>query len=187
MDIVVKSFYRPYYLERCLRSIHLNIEGDYTITILDDCTPDSYLTRIKELFPEVVILKSQEHKVKLEMISQHISGIKKYDNLSIPAALWKEFITDCSDYFLLLEEDAWIIDTIHIDDIQDTMRQEELLIVKLAWNSNPDLIKGETVALSNEIEELIPNLPINSPTLLKPYFKDTFRIKSVFNKLGLVY
>ena len=186
MDIVVKSFYRPYYLERCLRSVYSNIQGKYTITVLDDGTPDLYLNRIQELFPEVKIIKSEEYTLKTAAIAKHISGEVNYKLNAIPVKLWRASIANCSDYFLLLEEDAWITNPVRIDDFQDLMKKEELLIVKLAWNNNPALVKGRKAELSNEVEELLPDLPINSLSLLKPYFKNAFRIKTVLNKLGLV-
>ena len=39
MDILIKSFNRPFYLDRCLNSIHSFVSGDYRVSILDDGTP----------------------------------------------------------------------------------------------------------------------------------------------------
>lgn len=36
MDILIKSFNRAFYLDRCLQSIENFVEGDYTVKILDD-------------------------------------------------------------------------------------------------------------------------------------------------------
>ena len=39
MDIIIKSFNRPYYLDRCILSILKNVKGDFKIKIVDDGTP----------------------------------------------------------------------------------------------------------------------------------------------------
>ncbi|HOX84137.1 MAG TPA: hypothetical protein PLJ60_17210 [Chryseolinea sp.] len=184
MDIVVKSFFRPYYLERCLRSIKLKVKGDYTVTVLDDGTPEKYLTAIHSRFPDIRIIKSKEYDLKTEQIHQHLKGHQKYENRLIPVALWKNFIADCSEYFLLLEEDAWITDPISVDDIQKVMQESDLLIVKLGWNSNEKLVSGLKQQLQQGIEEFIIDLPSISLSILKPYFNDTFRVRSILNKLG---
>ncbi len=51
VDIVIKSFTRPYYLERCLYSIYKFAVGDFRVQVLDDGTLPEYLARIKQLFP----------------------------------------------------------------------------------------------------------------------------------------
>ncbi len=184
MDIVIKSFFRPYYLERCLRSIALKVTGNYKITVLDDGTPDKYLNEIQLRFPDIKIIKSQQYDIKVALIAQHLSAGSKYDNREIPVALWKSFISGCSEYFLLLEEDAWITDPISIDSIQQVMRDNDLLIVKLGWNGNQKLVNGKKKQVSFGIEELIIDLPVIPYFVLKPYFKDTLRVRSVLNRLG---
>ena len=49
MRILIKSFYRPYLLERCLKSIYEKVKNaeDLEIIILDDGTPQKYLDKIK--------------------------------------------------------------------------------------------------------------------------------------------
>ncbi len=186
MDIIVKSFYRPYYLERCLRSIELNIVGDYKVTILDDGTPQVYIDRIMEQFPLVTFIKSDEYDNKTSAISQHLDGLQDYKNDIIPVQLWKEGISKCNDYFLLLEEDAWITHSISIEQILKLMQSQNILIIKLGWNGNPALINGSTNQLTEDIDELLPKLPNVGMSILNLYFKNAFRIRSILNKLRLV-
>ena len=48
MDIIIKSFNRPYYLDRCLQSIQTFVQDSkYTIMVLDDGTSQKYLDKIK--------------------------------------------------------------------------------------------------------------------------------------------
>ena len=58
MDILIKSFDRPYYLDRCLKSIEMFVQGDYSIKILDDGTPPAYLEKILLKYPLVQIERS---------------------------------------------------------------------------------------------------------------------------------
>ena len=46
MDIIIKSYNRPYYLHRCLQSIKENVLGNYKVIIVDDGTPQKYLDKI---------------------------------------------------------------------------------------------------------------------------------------------
>ena len=47
VNIFIKSFNRPYYLDRCLQSIENFVEGDLWVKVLDDGTPEKYLKKIK--------------------------------------------------------------------------------------------------------------------------------------------
>jgi len=67
LKIYIKSFNRPYYLERCIKSIYLNvIDQNLEIIVLDDGTNPKYLSLIKEKYPNVLIKESPffEEKVK---------------------------------------------------------------------------------------------------------------------------
>ncbi len=59
MDILIKSFNRPYYLDRCIQSVKkFVVNSDYKIIVLEDGTPAKYLNKIIEKHPEVRLLKS---------------------------------------------------------------------------------------------------------------------------------
>ncbi len=76
MDIIIKSFNRLYYLDRCLKSIYKFISGSFKITILDDGTPPIYLNKIQHLYPEVSIIRSDLYDSKVNAIKDYISGLK---------------------------------------------------------------------------------------------------------------
>ncbi|MFV0181058.1 glycosyltransferase [Empedobacter falsenii] len=44
--IIIKSFNRPHYLDRCLHSIYLHVKGSFEVKVLDDGTPPLYLEKI---------------------------------------------------------------------------------------------------------------------------------------------
>ena len=48
INILIKSFNRAYYLDRCLNSISQFVLGEYEVIVLDDGTPKPYLKKIQE-------------------------------------------------------------------------------------------------------------------------------------------
>lgn len=182
MDIVIKSFNRPYYLERCLRSIYKYANGDFNIIILDDGTPLQYLDRIKDLFPDVEIKKSPLYEKKSQSLLDHIANVKRYDESVIPIAFWIREISACSDYFLLLEDDIWLSEPVSLQDLQQIMKSENIVMTKLNWLGNPVLITGKKHQLTSEIEEIVPYIPILSSGI----FMNKYRIRSLLYHLGIM-
>lgn len=182
MDIIVKSFNRAYYLERCLHSIYQFVEGDFTIRVLDDGTPPEYLDRIRELFPAVEIYTSLLYAAKVEALRAHVAGERTFDQRTIPTGLWIEHVTAGSDIFLLLEDDIWLTDYLRIDDVQRVMEEQGLDMVKISWLGNNDVITGQKKPIGEALEEIIPHIPLASDLLVL----DRYKVRSVLEKLGLM-
>src|SRR5690554_1226592 len=103
MDIYIKSFNRAYLLHRTLASIKSNLLGfDGKIIVLDDGTPQKYLQKIQQLYPEVQVRKSPYYEQKNESILRNEIPVKL-----IPAMFWKEEVLKGSEHFILLEDDMW--------------------------------------------------------------------------------
>jgi hypothetical protein len=185
-DIFIKSFNRPYYLERCIRSIHHYVKGDYQVTVLDDGTPSPYLERIQHLFPTIKILKSDLYIEKSEAIKKHISGEYIYANTKIPVQFWKNSIATASSIFLLLEEDAWFIDSINLNEVQSIFSATNTVILKLAWNGNESIVQGRKKYLSYSTEEIKSKLPLQIPFITKAFIKNSLKIRSLLIKSGLM-
>lgn len=64
VNIFIKSFNRPFYLDRCLSSIEKYVSGDFKIKVLDDGTPKKYLDKIREKYPDAEILLSDNYEKK---------------------------------------------------------------------------------------------------------------------------
>lgn len=70
MDIYIKSFNRAYLLHRTIASIYHYLNGfNGRIVVLDDGTPQRYLDKITELFPNIEIVKSPYYEQKSNDIS----------------------------------------------------------------------------------------------------------------------
>ena len=182
MDIIIKSFNRPYYLERCLRSIYQYAQGSFRIKVLDDGTPPEYLARIKELFPDVTIFKSPLYEAKVAALQAHVANERTFDQRTIPTGLWIEHIAAGSPIFLLLEDDIWLTGPLQLTEIQRDMEAQHLDMVKISWLGNNDVITGQKVPLGSQLEEIIPHIPFTSDILVL----NRFGIRSALKKLGLL-
>jgi hypothetical protein len=186
MDVFIKSFNRPYYLERCLRSIAMHVTGVNRIIVLDDGTPSHYLEKIKALFPLVTIHQSEGSKKKQDAIQQHLSGNLPYALKNIPARFWWDNIAKASDFFFLLEEDAWITQPIDLVEIEKVMQRDSLVTTKLFWCGNENLIRGKKRKINQDIEEIIPQLPFRNPIIGSLLLRDKFKVKTLLTKLGIL-
>jgi glycosyltransferase involved in cell wall biosynthesis len=182
MDIVIKSFNRPYYLERCLRSIYSFVTGDFTVRILDDGTPSEYLDKIADLYPTVLIARSPAYEQKAAAILAHVNGEKKYDQFFIPTAFWIEQVELCSDVFLLLEDDIWLTAPLSLPDFQLEMQTRHIAMVKISWLGNNTLVEGEKRQINEHMEEIVPAIPFASQAI----FLNKYRIRSVLYRLGIL-
>jgi glycosyltransferase involved in cell wall biosynthesis len=182
MDIIVKSFNRPYYLERCLRSIYQFAEGSFRIRVLDDGTPPEYLARIKEMFPEVAIFTSPLYEAKVAALRAHVASELPFDQRTIPTGLWIEHIAAGSAIFLLLEDDIWLTGQLPLDEIERDMESHRLDMVKISWLGNDDVITGRKVLVGKQLEEIIPHIPLASELLVL----DKFGVRSALKKMGLM-
>ncbi|HWA33900.1 MAG TPA: hypothetical protein VG737_07210, partial [Cyclobacteriaceae bacterium] len=186
MDIFIKSFNRPFYLERCLRSVFQFITGNFKVTILDDGTPPVYLAKISALFPDVTIRKSDQYTEKVSALGAHANKSATFSLTRIPTNLWRTAISESSSVFLLLEEDAWLTESIDVDNIETVMKECGLVTVKIGWNGSPLLVEGEKVRLTDSVEQLIPPTPSVPGIIERVLLTNTFKIRSVLQRLSLV-
>lgn len=132
MNIYIKTFNRPFYLERCIRSVLFNLTNYEEIFILDDGTKEEYKNKIIQLFPQIKWLANSDGG-KYDLIrsgnSQHAKEI--YGD---PASFWlSEISKDPNKYFLLIEDDTWFVNMIDLIDFEDVLLKENSVICKLFW------------------------------------------------------
>jgi hypothetical protein len=152
---------------------------------MDDGTPEHYLNKVQQAYPEVQIICSDNHYKKSNLVQDlHAAPTKLQQR--IPVELWKKCVRKSSTIFLLLEEDSWFTDGMDLNEALYQSTLNHLDIVKLGWNSNPQSIYGAKISLSNSIEEIIPSLPLTNPLLLSVLLKNTFKIRSILVKTKLL-
>ena len=180
MDILIKSFNRPYYLDRCLFSIQKHAKSSYErIVVLDDGTPIKYLTKIQEKYPHVEITTSDLYDKKSSNLTESYNG-------EIPINFWVKSASKSSNYFLLLEDDFWFTDDLDLAEIEKNIAEDNLVFFKLFWLGNPKLTSQNIIGNSTFYNIVQPRLFTWNPFLYKKIFKTYgFRFNNVMKFLGL--
>src|SRR5690625_3081042 len=156
--IIIKSFNRPYYLDRCLQSIYKFVKGNFKIIVLDDGTPGKYLNKIKEKFPSIDIRLSEQYEYKVNAIRENLENGKEIDGFQIPTNLWYDAVKEASDYVLVTDDDVWFTQAIDLDEYKSTMKKFDLHLLKLGWLGNQELDLKEFKALKSNDKILLQKL-----------------------------
>lgn len=184
--ILVKSFNRAYYLDRCLQSIQQFVEGDYQIVVLDDGTPKKYLDKIKEKFPEVEIRLSEQYDQKIQAIQENLVSGKEIDGFQIPIPLWKKAVEESSDYLIMTEDDVWFTKKINLDELVSEMRKYQMVLLKLGWVSQRE-IESKKIELNEYLIGIQPKIFSAPKWFLKSIvFEKKWKIFSIMYRLGIV-
>ncbi|BCY28715.1 glycosyltransferase family 2 protein [Flavobacterium okayamense] len=179
MDIIIKSFNRPYYLDRCLFSIQKHSKHSYTrIVVLDDGTPKQYLDKIQEKYPHVEITTSDLYDDKSSNLTDSYNG-------KIPIDFWVESAKNSSDYFLLLEDDFWFTKDLNFEELEKEIIKDNLVFLKLFWLGNPKLTSQNIIGNSTFYNIIKPKLFTWNTFWYKKIFKTYgFRFNDVMKFLG---
>lgn len=187
IDIFIKSFNRPYYLDRCLDSIFRLVTGSFQITILDDGTPKAYLDKIKEKYPSVRILTSEHYEAKTQAIKDNLATGKEINGFQIPTQLWRNAVKNGSEYCIVTEDDVWFTKPINVDELSKTAKEHKISLLKLGWigkAQNKDWITQ--TAITPEITSIQPKkLFLASPMIMDWFFYNKFKFFTIGYKLKL--
>lgn len=183
MDIFIKSFNRPYCLDRCIYSIQKYVtNNNYNIIVLDDGTPEKYLTKISKKYSGISFLTSKKYSEKVNAIENDAKNISS----EIPIDLWLNAAKNGSDYFLLLEDDIWLTDYINLDELHVSLKENKLQLLKLFWLGNPKLISDKTIKNESKYSIYEPKLYTKHPFLYRCIFVlNRFEIRRVLKFLGI--
>ena len=183
MDILIKSFNRPYYLDRCLYSIEKYVKNSGTITILDDGTPQIYLDKIASKYQNVIIKKSEFYESKQQFTVNGISPNEYF----IPINFWIEEAKKASENFILIEDDFWFIDFVDLSQINDEIIKENVVFLKLIWIGSPLVIQSKETVQKENFIILKPKLFTVIPSLYYFIFYkfDKFKIRKTLRFLKI--
>jgi hypothetical protein len=183
MDLLIKSFNRPYYLDRCIQSIYLNVyDKDYNIIVLDDGTPQKYLDKLIDKYPAIKILKSDLYSEKSKSIENGDSNI----NPKIPINLWIDAAENASNYFLLIEDDFWFTNPIHLKKIRLNLESDKIKMLKLCWLGNSKLLPKKSLIFNEEYSIFTPDLYTTNPFLFNFIFRfHRFKIRKILTFLNI--
>ncbi len=184
VSILIKSFNRAFYLERCLVSIQKCVTGNYQIIILDDGTPEKYLKKLQEKFPKIIIKKSAQYNEKVEAIEENLKSGKEINGFKIPTDLWIEAAKNASEYFIMIEDDVWYTDKINLDEILIELQKNNIQLLKLGWLGNPNL-SSKHQNISEKINREIPKLITTTQPFLNWIFQNKYKSYSILKKLKI--
>lgn len=159
MDILIKSYNRPYYLDRCLHSIQHLVTGFDRVILLEDGTPEKYLKKILAKYPMVEVMYSRAYEIKALAASEG----KDPHNKDIPAPLWVKGAQQVSDYFVLLEDDMWFTQKVDLQLLEQEMQANEVWMTKLFWLGNPRLMQHKSLQHLKILDLLEPKLTSKKP------------------------
>ena len=187
-DIFIKSFNRPYYLDRCLHSVFTNVSGNFQVTVLDDGTPEKYLQKIKEKYPRVLMVMSKSSSQKAKAIEENLSSGKEIDGFSIPTDLWSDAAKNASDYFIMSEDDVWFSEKINLDELVADCAKYDIYLLKLGWLGNfKDDRDLDIDRLNDKINFAVPlKLFLKNESIMNAFFYNRFKFFTLLYKLGMV-
>lgn len=184
MNILIKSFYRPHLLDRCLRSIYERVSDakDIEITVLDDGTPQKYLDKIKQKYPQVKFEFSKFRDEKIKKLDRHLQGIEQYHDVRIPTDLWYDAIAQSSDILIITEDDVWFVDDFNMHLYAQEMENYNIQILKLGR----DVTETLNHPLTDTINYHNPKYVLRSAKLYRLLLNNSFKLKDRLSALGLL-
>ena len=187
-DIFIKSFNRPFYLDRCLTSVYSFISGTFRVKILDDGTPEKYLEKIKEKFPKAEIITSKNYSKKIAAIEENLKSGREINGFEIPTDLWIDAAKNGSEYFIMTEDDVWFTKEINIDELVSDMKKLEISLLKLGWLGNFNDDKNiEITSISDKINQTIPkDLFLGNEKVMEAFFYNKLKFFTILYKIGKV-
>lgn len=174
-EIIIPNYNNADYIEKCVNSVLKQTFGDFDIVIVDDCSTDNSMEKIKALGKkDYRITYLQNYKKAFNGGTrnygiEHIKGIVDYDS-----------------YVMFLDSDDWFIDENVLQDIYDTIQK----------NNEPDCVrlsymyhKGgtDTPVILNEtsVEDMVKNvnvacwLKVVKAELVEPVFPENTLMEDV--------
>jgi len=146
MQLFIKAFNRTFYLARLLGTLRALATGIDSVIILDDGTPQRFLAKLREDYPEVTIVQAPHGERKTQLmregrISERMSPAEEAAlGLTNPAEFWvSEIERRAQDWIGVLEEDVWFVHPFDCASLLEICRARDILMYRLFWASVPAL------------------------------------------------
>ena len=188
MDIIIKSFNRAFYLDRCIASINKYVSGDFRVKVLDDGTPEQYLDKIRKKYPNVEILLSDNYERKINAIKENLVTGKSVNGFEIPTRFWYDNVKNASEYVIVTEDDVWFTQPINVDELSQEAKNLNINLIKLGWLGNQSNRKDLIIeSISENLESAQPKpLPYFPKKLMEAFFYNQYKFFTILYKLGQV-
>ncbi len=188
VTVIIKSFNRPYYLDRCIQSSLDNIIGNFKIIVLDDGTPEKYLQKIQKKYPDIIIKLSTQANQKRIAIDENLKKGESINGFNIPTTLWKQEVEKASEYVLVIEDDVWFTNKINLDEVTRQMKSHNIALTKLGWLGNySDDDFCNITPISESLDSAIPkSLFTANKFIMNLFMYNKLKFFTILYKFGLV-
>ena len=136
INVYIKSFARPFYLDRCIRSIKFNLRDYDRIIVLDDGTVSTEMDRIAALHPEVEIRSSGADDGKFKLLKEQKFAEIARLYPSAPKFWYEEIYKDPYDYTIVIEDDAWFVRHIDLPVLLEDLQATNTAMCKFWWSTH---------------------------------------------------
>jgi len=186
--IFIKSFNRPFYLDRCIASIEKYVSGEYKIKVLDDGTPEKYLDKIRKKYSNVEILLSDNYSKKIKAIEENLVSGKAVNGFEIPTKFWYENVKNGSEYVIVTEDDVWFTQPINVAELSNQAKNLNINLIKLGWLGNESERKDLNInSISDNLESAKPKDLLFFPgKMMEAFFYNHYKFYTILYKLGKV-
>lgn len=184
--LLIKSFNRPFYLDRCLQSIERFVSGYFKVIILDDGTPQHYLDKIKEKHPHVEIRKSAQYDEKTNAIKENIISGKEIDGFKIPTDLWRSAVQDAPEYVLVTEDDVWFTEPVDLQAYTAEMKKFNIDLLKLGNPRGRKINKDYKKITSTLFAENLSGIFTANAWLMDCLMYNKWKMFSILYRFGIV-
>lgn len=187
VHIFIKSFNRPYYLDRSIASIYKFVSGDFKIKVLDDGTPKMYLDKIRSKYPKVEIHLSENYEKKVKAIAENLESGKSINGFEIPTKFWYDNVKNASEHVIVTEDDVWFTHPINVDELQIQAQKFDINLLKLGWLGNEkDSENLNLRPISKIVLSALPKDLILFPKpLMKAFFLNQYKFFTILYKIGI--
>ena len=183
INIFIKSLNRPLFLDRCIKTILMNVQGYEKIIILDDGTPSKYLDKLKLKYDFIEIRKSEFYTEKSQMIEKNQIDKSKF---KFPGRFWGEEIgSSNTEYNLIIEDDMFFKESVNLHNTVRLMQENQLVFYKLFWGQNENLNTGKIIWQGNDMQIIKPSLISENPLFFRIIVENKFKHLSFLSLLGL--
>ena len=131
MLVLIKSFNRPWALDRCLHSL-TNIAGISKTIVVDDGTEEKYLSILKNKYPHTIFHTDPRNAGKVaRMRERGITPVELWNGID-PNKIWVAQAKKHSDgYFMLHEDDGYTPQPFNVNAILADMKSAKAAYIDL--------------------------------------------------------
>jgi glycosyltransferase involved in cell wall biosynthesis len=173
--IIIPNYNNADYIEKCVNSVIRQTFEDFDIVIVDDCSTDNSIEKIKALEEKdfrITYFQNDEKAFN--------GGTRNYGIEDIKCVM------DADSYIMFLDSDDWFIDENVLQDIYDTIQKNnEPDCVRLSYMYHKNGTDTPVILNETSVEDMVKNvnvacwLKVVKAELVEPVFPENTLMEDV--------